>query len=80
MVLLSLAGVDPEVIVDDPLEPVRLGDARTASAHRDNGEELLSRGGMTTEQDVRDALAGLGTTAFRRVAGVSDGVRDALRT
>ena len=84
MVLLSLAGVDAEVIVDDPLEPVRLGDARTASAHRDNGEplieELLSRGGMTTEQDVRDALAGLGTTAFRRVAGVSDGVRDALRT
>ena len=84
MVLLSLVGVDPEVIVDDHLEPVRLGDTRTASAHRNNDEalieELRSRRGMTTEQAVRHALAGLGTTAFLRAAAVSDDVRAVLRT
>ena len=84
MVLLSLAGVEPEAIVDDYLETVRRGDVRAASANRNNDEalieELLAGHGTTTEQAFRDALASLDVDAVLDAAGVDDGAREVLRT
>jgi protein tyrosine/serine phosphatase len=84
MVLLSIAGVEAEAIVDDYLETVRLGDIRAASANRNNDEaridELLAGHGTTTEQAFRDALAGLDLTTLLSAAGVSGRSQQVLRT
>lgn len=84
MVLLSIVGTEPEAIVDDYLETVRLGDARAASAHRNNDEakiaKLLASHGTTTEQAFRDALAGLDLPTLLSAAGVSDRAHHVLRT
>ena len=84
MVLLSLAGVEPEAIVDDYLETVRRGDVRAASANRNNDEalieELLAGYGTTTEQAFRDALAGLEVDALLDAARVDDDTRRMLRS
>jgi protein-tyrosine phosphatase len=83
-VLLSIARVEPEAIVDDYLETVRLGDVRAASANRNNDEALieglLAGYGTTTEQAFRDALAGLDLAALWRAAGVNDDARHLLET
>jgi protein-tyrosine phosphatase len=84
MVLLSIAGVEPETIVDDYLETVRLGDVRAASAKRNNDEalieELLAGHGTTTEQAFRDALDGFDVEAFLGRAGVTESTVRALRS
>jgi len=84
MVLLSIAGVGPEAIVDDYLETVRLGDVRAASANRNNDEarieELLAGYRTTTEQAFRDALSGLDLDTLLHASGVREGVREALQT
>ncbi len=84
MVLLSIAGVEPEAIVDDYLETVRLGDVRAASANRNNDEalieKLLAGLGTTTEQAFRDSLAGFDVEAFLGAAGVTGSTVRALRT
>lgn len=84
MVLLSIAGVEPEAIVDDYLETVRLGGVRAAAAGRDDDEplieQLLSAHGTTTEQAFRDALAGFDAPALLSSAGVSPGTRHRLAT
>lgn len=84
MVLLSIAGVEAEAIVDDYLETVRLGDLRAASANRNNDEalieQLLSRYGTTTEQAFRDALDGLDLDAVLAAGAVGAQVRHTLRT
>jgi len=84
MVLLCIVGVEPEAIVDDYLETVRLGDVRAAAAHRTNEEavieHLLAARGTTTEQAFRDALAGLDLAALLSTAGLSDRNQRVLRT
>lgn len=84
MVLLSVVGVEPEAIVDDYLETVRLGDVRAAAADRTNEEaaieRLLAARGTTTEQAFRDALAGLDLAALLSTAGLSDRHQRVLRT
>ncbi len=84
MVLLSLAGVEPEAIVDDYLETVRLGAVRAAAAGRDDDEAqievFLSALGTTTEQAFRDALAGLDVDRVLDAAGVTESTREILRT
>jgi len=84
ILLLSIVGVEPEAIVDDYLESVRLGDIRAATAHRNNDEAvieaLLVGRGTTTEQAFRDALTGLDLTALLSAGGVSDVDQHVLRT
>lgn len=84
MLLLSLAGAEPEAIVADYLETVRRADALAAATGRENDEPLrdaiLARHGTTTEQAFRDALAGLDADAFLAAAGVSASTVQALRT
>jgi protein tyrosine/serine phosphatase len=84
MVLLSIVGAEPEAIVDDYLETVRLGDVRAASANRDNDEaqieELLAGYGTTTEQAFRDALVSLDVNTVLDAAKVDDVTRQVLRT
>jgi hypothetical protein len=84
MVLLTIAGVEPEAIVDDYLETVRRADVRAAAAGRDSDEArieaFLSARGTTTEQAFRDALAGLDVDAVLDAAGVADRTRKVLRT
>jgi hypothetical protein len=63
MVLLSIAGVEPDAIVDDFLKTARLGDvfALTTNAGYEPIpiEDLLREHGTTTERALREALAGL---------------------
>ncbi len=84
MVLLAMSGVEPEAIVDDYLETVRLGDVRAASTKGSNEEvrieELLAGHGTTTERAFRDALAGLDLDVLLGAAGVSDGTRSLLES
>ncbi len=84
MVLLSIAGVEPEAIVDDYMETVRLGAVRAAAAGRDDDEAqveaFLAARGTTTERAFREALAGLDVDTVLRAAGVSDSTRQVLRT
>jgi protein-tyrosine phosphatase len=84
MLLLAMVGVEPESIVDDYLETIRLGDVRAASANRNTAEahieELLAGHGTTTERAFRDALAGLDLAALLGAAGVSDSTRSVLET
>ena len=63
MVLLSLVGVEPDAIVADYLETVRLGGSFALTSNADHQpvpiEELLAGHGTTTERAFRAALAGL---------------------
>jgi protein-tyrosine phosphatase len=84
VLLLSLAGVEPDAIVDDYLETVRRGDALAAATGRENDEPvreaILARRGSTTEGALRQALAGLDVEAFLTAAGVPEGTQRRLRT
>ncbi len=63
MLLLAAIDADPEDIVADYMETVRLGDVRAASQNRNNSEAeieaLCSRYGTTSEGAFRAALSGL---------------------
>lgn len=84
MVLLAIAGVEPESIVEDYLETVRRGDALAAAMNRANPEpqidELLARHSTTTEQSFRDALAGLDLPTLLSAANVPSGTVRTLST
>ena len=84
MLLLSLAEVEPDAIVDDYLQTVRNADALARATGRENDEPLrdaiLARHGTTTEQAFRDALAGLDVDALLAAAGIADNVQEQLRT
>jgi hypothetical protein len=83
MVLLAIAGVEPEAIIDDYLETVRISTARALAGGEDDEaqrEAFLVARGTTTEQAFRDALAGLDVDAVLDAAGVADGTRKVLRT
>jgi len=84
--LLLLAAIDtePDAIVDDYLHTVRLGDARAATANRNNDEPeleaLCARHGTTTEGAFRSALDGLDLARLLDEGGMGPADRDLLRT
>lgn len=82
LLLLAAADVETEAIVDDYLETVRLGDARAASANRNNAEpameEICRTHGTTTEGAFRDAVAGLDLAGFLERSGLGDEERAAI--
>ena len=82
--LTTVAGADPEAIVDDYLETVRRGDERAAASGRTNDEpasEALCRTfGTTTEGAFRWALAGLDLPSVVAAAGLTDADLAALRS
>ena len=84
MLLLSAIGTEPEAIVDDYLETVRLGDLRAVSAERNTVElelnEICRRYGTTTEGAFRDALAGLQLNDFIEASGLTGPERVKLLT
>lgn len=84
MALLHAIGADPECIIDDYLETVRLGDVRAANGNRNNAEpmldELCRKHGTSTEGAFRDALAKFDVQAFLDAAEVTDEDRERLFT
>lgn len=84
MLLLAAADAEPEEIVDDYLETVRLGQARAAAAGREDDEpqieEFCLAHGTTTEGAFRAAVAGLDLAALLEAADVGAQERDALFT
>ncbi|TFC50848.1 tyrosine-protein phosphatase [Cryobacterium sp. TMT2-17-1] len=76
MLLLAAIDAEPDAIVDDYLETVRLADLRAATTNRNNAEpkieELCQTHGTTTEGAFRAALAGLELGALLASAGLSD--------
>lgn len=84
MLLLAAVGTEPEQIVADYLETVRLGDQRSASANRNIDEpaiEAFCRSlGTSTEGAFRSALAGLDIHEVLDAAMVSRADRQALLT
>jgi protein tyrosine/serine phosphatase len=84
MALLHAIGTDPDCIVDDYLETVKLGDVRADSSKRNNVEprleELCRQYGTTTEGAFRDALAKFDLQAFLDAAELTDADREGLFT
>ncbi|MCX2749767.1 tyrosine-protein phosphatase [Arthrobacter sp. MI7-26] len=84
MALLRAIGTDPECIVDDYLETVRLGDLRAAISKRNNAEpmleELCRKHGTSTEGAFRDALAKFDLRVFLDSAELTDEDREGLFT
>ncbi len=88
MLLLAAAQVEPDEIVDDYLETVRLGELRAASAPGANAEPsrepqleaICVAHGTTTEGAFRDAVDGLDLPAFFAASGLDAGTVAATRT
>jgi protein-tyrosine phosphatase len=84
MVLLAAIDTEPDDIVDDYLETVRLGDRRAAMAERPNAEPdldaLCQRHGTTTEGAFRAALDGFDLATFLDRAGIGEADRELLST
>ncbi|MEC5184112.1 protein-tyrosine phosphatase [Cryobacterium sp. MP_3.1] len=84
LLLLTIAGAEPEAIVDDYLETVRRGDQRAVAsgrAHEEAESEALCRSfGTTTEGAFRTALAGLDLPAVLAAAGITDTELATLRS
>jgi protein-tyrosine phosphatase len=82
MLLLAAADVEPDDIVEDYLETVRLGDLRAASANRNNDEEELEQlcrsRGTTTAGAMRTAVTSLDLEQMLRGSGISTEVRVGL--
>ncbi|HEY3752586.1 MAG TPA: tyrosine-protein phosphatase [Pseudonocardiaceae bacterium] len=84
--LLLLAAIDtePDAIVDDYLDTVRLGDLRAASANRNNDEPameaLCQRHGTTTEGAFRTAVDKLDLARVLDDGGMTTADRESLRT
>lgn len=84
MLLLALADVEADEIVDDYMETVRLADARAAARNCDNAEPRLEAMcatlGTTTEGAFRQALAGLDLDAFLAACGLDASTIAAIRS
>lgn len=82
LLLLTAVDTEPDEIVDDYLETVRLGDARGLAMGRTNpeplAEQICGQHGTTTEGAFRAALAGLDLAPV--LAGLGESDRQALRT
>ena len=84
LLLLSAVDTEPEEIVDDYLETVRLGDARGKRLGRENPEpgldKLLQEHGTTTGKAFRNALSELEFSDFLKSTHLSDFSIRSLRT
>lgn len=84
LLLLSAIKTEPEEIVNDYLETVRLGDIRGQRTNRANPEpeleELCKKYGTTTEGAFRAAVEGLNFDDFLKSAHLSNGDLNSLRT
>jgi protein-tyrosine phosphatase len=84
LLLLMAADVEPQAVVDDYLETVRLGDARSAATGQPNREAeleaLCQRLGTSTEKAFRDALVGLRLDEFLERSGMTSDEIRAIRT
>jgi protein tyrosine/serine phosphatase len=82
LLLLSAVNTDPEEIVDDYLETVRLGDVRAAWSYENNEEAALEAIcqslGTSTENAFRAALAAVDLRGVLSAANVSPVVEEAL--
>lgn len=84
LLLLAAVNTEPEEIVDDYLETVRLGEARGKQLGRDNPEpgleQLLQRHGTTTEGSFRKAVAELEFSDFLKSTNLSELSIKSLKT
>jgi protein tyrosine/serine phosphatase len=84
MLLLAAAQTDPECIVEDYLETVRLGAVRAAHAGRADDEPELEafcqNHGTTTEGAFRDALAALDIDLFLTTSGLGAREQQTIRS
>lgn len=84
MLLLAAAQVEPEEIVADYMETVRLGHVRAAATGQRNAEPdsevLCSTYGTTTEGAFRDALRQLNLDQFWTAAHIDPQVRMSIQT
>ncbi len=84
LLLLSAVDTEPEAIVDDYLETVRLGELRGRRLGRENPEpgleRLLQKHGITTEDSFRKAVRELEYPDFLQKTDLSDFSIQALRT
>ncbi len=84
LLLLTAADAEPEEIVLDYMETVRLGDVRAAAAKGKNAEpmweEICVTRGATTEGAFRDAVRQLDLTWFYTAAHMDPRDVDAIRT
>lgn len=82
LLLLRAADADPEDIVDDYLQTVRLGDVRAASSSRKNVEweieELCRAHGTTTEGAFRSVVEQLDLESVLDASGLGNAERAAL--
>ncbi|RIJ47286.1 tyrosine-protein phosphatase [Clavibacter lycopersici] len=84
LLLLLAVGAEPDEIVDDYLESIRLGRERSANTGQQDLEpaiaEFLAERGTTSEAAFREAMAGIDLDRFLDAAGFADADRRALRT
>lgn len=84
MLLLAAVDTEPDQIVGDYMETVRIGDLRAATANRNNAEpeiDALCRSlGTTTEGAFRSAVTGLDLARVLTAAQLSREDRTALAT
>ncbi|MBF4624897.1 tyrosine-protein phosphatase [Clavibacter sp. VKM Ac-2872] len=84
LLLLLAVGAEPDEIVDDYLESIRLGPERSANQGQPDLEpaiaDLLAERGTTSEAAFRDAMAGIDLDRFLDAVGFTDDERRALRT
>jgi len=84
LLLLSAIDTDPEEIVDDYLETVRLGEERGKNTGRENPEPALEeqcrKFNTTTEGAFRSVVEELEFSKFLNEAGLSSKALESLRT
>ena len=84
LLLLLAVGAEPDDVVDDYLESIRLGPERSANSGQPDMEPaiaaFLAERGTTSEQAFRDAMAGIDLDALFDAADLTDSEREALRT
>jgi protein-tyrosine phosphatase len=84
LLLLAAVDVEPDEIVDDYLETVRLGDLRAASSNRNNTEPeleaLCNAHGTSTEGAFRSVVTGLNLPDFLAASQMGDSDLTALST
>lgn len=84
LLLLLAAGTEPDDIVDDYMESIRLGPERSANQGQPDLEpaiaDLLAERGTTSGAAFREAMAGIDLDALFDAADLTDSERGILRT
>ncbi|MBD5382347.1 tyrosine-protein phosphatase [Clavibacter sepedonicus] len=84
LLLLLAVGAEPDEIVDDYLEAIRLGPERSANSGQPDMEPaieaFLAERGTTSEAAFQDAMDGVDLDGLLEAVGFTDAERRALRT